>query len=96
MSFVLIAGCEDDDRGGAYFHDLLAALPHVLHRHLSHARDHQHAVHSGHLPVHLLASHVQLYVQPHHLLLDEPQVRPTDMCVHKTRYTKFSSVNTIY
>ena len=70
-------GGEDDDCGCVDICRVLAAIPHVLHPDVIYAAHHERRLHPGSVPRHLLARHVQLYVQPDHLLLDELTVRPT-------------------
>ena len=73
----LCAGGEDDDCGCVDICRVLAAISHVLHSDVIHAANHQRQLHPGSVPGHLLARHVELHVQPDHLLLDELQVRPS-------------------
>jgi len=67
-------GGENDDGGSRNLRRLLATLPRLLHRDVTRAGNHHLVLHPGSVPRHLLARHVQLHVQPHHLLLDELQV----------------------
>jgi hypothetical protein len=69
-----LTGGEDDDRGGDDLRRVLAAVPHLFHHLVAHARDQRDVIHPGAVPGHLLAGHVQFHVQPNHLLLDELQV----------------------
>lgn len=71
---IVPTGGENDDGGRWDFRRVLAAVPRLLHRDVAPARNHLVLVHPRGLPRHLLAGHVQLHVQPHHLLLDEFQV----------------------
>ena len=73
----LCAGGEDDDCGCVDICRVLAAISHVLHSDVIHAANHQRQLYPGSVPGHLLARHVELHVQPDHLLLDELQVRPS-------------------
>jgi hypothetical protein len=75
MLGIVATGGENDDGSGWDFRGVLAAVPRLLHRDVAPARNHLLQLHPGGLPRHLLARHVQLHVQPHHLLLDEFQVR---------------------
>jgi hypothetical protein len=72
----LCAGGEDDDRGSVDICRVLAAISHILHSIVIHAADQQRRLHPRSVPRHLLARHVELHVQPYHLLLDELPVRP--------------------
>ena len=69
------SGGEDVHRGGDHLRGVLAAVPRVLHIHVPRHRDPAPALHPARLPRLLLARHVQLHVQPAHLLLDERKVR---------------------
>jgi hypothetical protein len=71
---IVATGGENDDGGGWDFRGVLAADARLLHPDVAPARNHVALVHPGGVPRHLLARHVQLHVQPHHLLLDEFQV----------------------
>jgi len=72
----LCAGGEDDDCGCIDICRVLAAISHVLHSDVIYAANHQRRLHPGSVLGLLLARHVELHVQPDHLLLDELPVRP--------------------
>lgn len=69
--------CEGHGAGGADLCHLLAALPPLLHPGQLPKGYLLPQVHPAGLPGTLLAGHELHHVQPHHLLLSEPQVSPT-------------------
>lgn len=67
-------GGKDDDSGGGDVCHLLAALPHLLHPGQFQQGHLQATLHPTGLSGHLLAGHELHHVQPHHLLLSQPEV----------------------
>jgi len=72
-------GCENDDSCGRHLRHLLAASAHVLRRAEPPAEHHLLPPYPPRLPCHLLVRYEQLHVQPYHVLLDERQVRYTQL-----------------
>lgn len=74
-SLTFVSGGENDDHSRDNILRVLAAVPPIFHHDFDVSGYYQLSVHPGNLSGHLLVGHEQFDVQPHHLLLDECQVK---------------------